>query len=321
MNGLGKHRAALPPEKVAIFAELLYFFQIFYVLAPPSVKLSLLFLYRRIFEHSRFLRLVYGVVGLIVVWAIIMTFLSIFNCKPISAFWTTKGTCLDFRQFAIGYAIVNIITDFAVWLMPIPSVWKIQLPQAQKIALSLIFAIGLLYVSLPLPYKPGSKWNWQTSRALTGSIPNIYSDCAAAIARLILSMLVLGEYDTTWLYAKGYMWSIIEVSTGIVCTCLPTMRIFLKAAFGGRFARLFGLSSGKARQQHPSTTPWSRTDECYNETGETRIIKLSSSGHRTELTDSNSHDPEWDAMSQRILVTNEVNIEMQPVKKTAVMKI
>ncbi|GAB1214133.1 hypothetical protein ATERTT37_003293 [Aspergillus terreus] len=290
MNGLGKHRAALPPEKVAIFAELLYFFQIFYVLAPPSVKLSLLFLYRRIFEHSRFLRLVYGVVGLIVVWAIIMTFLSIFNCKPISAFWTTKGTCLDFRQFAIGYAIVNIITDFAVWLMPIPSVWKIQLPQAQKIALSLIFAIGLF-------------------------------DCAAAIARLILSMLVLGEYDTTWLYAKGYMWSIIEVSTGIVCTCLPTMRIFLKAAFGGRFARLFGLSSGKARQQHPSTTPWSRTDECYNETGETRIIKLSSSGHRTELTDSNSHDPEWDAMSQRILVTNEVNIEMQPVKKTAVMKI
>lgn len=155
INGLGKHRATLPPEKVAIFAELLYFFQIFYVLGPPSVKLSLLFLYWRIFEHSRFLRLVYGMIGLIMVWAIIMTFLSIFNCKPISAFWTTKGTCFDFRQFAIGYAIVNIITDFAVWLMPIPSVWKIQLPRAQKIALSLIFALGLLYVSLPLPYKPG----------------------------------------------------------------------------------------------------------------------------------------------------------------------
>lgn len=102
------------------------------------------------------------------VWAIIETFLSIFNCKPISAFWTTKGTCLDFRQFAIGYAIVNIITDFAVWLMPIPSVWKIQLPRAQKIALSLIFALGLLYVSLPLPYKSGRTWNWQTSKALTG---------------------------------------------------------------------------------------------------------------------------------------------------------
>lgn len=140
------------------------------------------------------------------------------------------------------------------------------------------------------------------------------------MARLLLSMLVLGAYDSTWLYAKGYMWSIIEVSTGIVCTCLPTMRIFLKAAFGGRFARLLGLSSGKASQQRSSTTPWSRTNEYYTEIGETRNTNMSSSGHRTELTESNSHDPEWDATSRRILVAEEVNVEMQPVKKTAVMK-
>lgn len=146
INGLGKHRETLSPEQVATFAELLYFFQIFYVLAPPSVKLALLFLYRRIFEHSSFLRIVDGMIVLISVWAIVMTFLAIFNCKPISAFWTTEGTCLNFKQFAIGYAIVNIISDFAVWLMPIPRVWNIQLPKPQKIALSLIFALGLLYV-------------------------------------------------------------------------------------------------------------------------------------------------------------------------------
>jgi hypothetical protein len=29
--------------------------------------------------------------------------------------------------------------------MPIPRVWNIQLPKPQKIALSLIFALGLLY--------------------------------------------------------------------------------------------------------------------------------------------------------------------------------
>jgi hypothetical protein len=145
MSGLGKHREILSPEKVATFSELLYFFQIFYVLGPPSVKLALLFLYRRVFEHSSFRRIVNGMILLISVWAIIMTFLAIFNCKPISAFWTTEGTCLNFKQFAIGYAIVNIITDFTVWLMPIPRVWKIQLPKSQKIALSLIFALGLLY--------------------------------------------------------------------------------------------------------------------------------------------------------------------------------
>jgi hypothetical protein len=42
----------------------------------------------------------------------------------ISAFWTTEGTCFDFKQFAIGYAIVNIMSDFAGCLMPIPRVWN-----------------------------------------------------------------------------------------------------------------------------------------------------------------------------------------------------
>jgi hypothetical protein len=133
------------------------------------------------------------------------------------------------------------------------------------------------------------------------------------MARLLLSMLVLGEYDTTWLYAKGYMWSIIEVSTGIVCTCLPTMRVLLKTAFGGVFARIFGMSSGKASHQPSSNMPWSGTNECYNDIGEVRSAKVFSNAHRTNNI-SDSHDAGWDASSQRILVTEEVNIELQPGK-------
>lgn len=41
-------------------------------------------------------------------------------------------------------------------------------------------------------------------------------------------MLVLDEKDVTWFYSTGFMWSVIEVSTGILCTCLPTMRILLQ---------------------------------------------------------------------------------------------
>ncbi|KAJ6437900.1 cation transporter-like protein [Purpureocillium lavendulum] len=115
---------------------------------------------------------------LVALWGISSTFISIFNCTPVSAFWTRKGSCLDFKKFGIGYAIVNITTDFAVWLMPMPSVWAIQLPPSQKIALCLIFLLGLL---------------------------------------LVTSMLVLDEQDVTWFYSTGFMWSVIEVSTGILC--------------------------------------------------------------------------------------------------------
>ncbi|KAJ5774859.1 hypothetical protein N7457_009755 [Penicillium paradoxum] len=282
MNGLGKHRAILPPEEVAVFSQLLYFFQIFYVLSPPAVKLALLFLYRRIFEHSSFLRVVNGMIVLVSVWAVVMTFLAIFNCNPISAFWTTEGTCLDFKNFAVSYAIVNIVSDFAIWLMPIPRVWNIQLPKPQKIALCLIFTLGLF-------------------------------DCAAAMARLLLSMLVLGEYDSTWVYSKGYMWSIIEVSTGIVCTCLPTMQVLLKSAFGGALAKIFGMSSGKTSHQPSGVTPWSRSKEFWNDIGEAGSMDGFSNDHRTNDV-SRLGDADWDMSSQRILVTEEVKIELQPAR-------
>lgn len=130
---------------VAAFQKLLYFFQLFYVVGPPTIKLSLLCLYKRIFVVHRFLCLVYGMMVLISVWLIVSTFLAIFDCIPIHAFWTGGGRCLDFKGFGIGYAVVNITTDFAIWLMPIPMVWNVQIPTGQKVALSLIFILGLLY--------------------------------------------------------------------------------------------------------------------------------------------------------------------------------
>lgn len=127
------------------------------------------------------------------------------------------------------------------------------------------------------------------------------SDCAAAMARLFLSMLVLGQYDSTWLYAPGYMWSIIEVSTGVIGTCLPTMRVLLKTVFGGRFARFFGMSSGRASHLQSRNMPWLRSGG----TGE-NSASAHPSGHRLD----GISDSQWGVSSQKILVTEEVNIEL-----------
>lgn len=134
------------------------------------------------------------------------------------------------------------------------------------------------------------------------------SDCAAAMARLFLSMLVLGQYDSTWLYAPGYMWSIIEVSTGIACTCLPTMRVLLKVVFGSRMARVFGMSSWKASGHRSNNKPWTRGGTV----GEAGVVNFSFSDHRAgDISDS--HDPEWEASSRQVLVPEEMNIKLQRV--------
>ena len=128
----------------AVIMELLYVFQIFYILAPATVKLSLLLLYKRIFISPKCTRLFNACAIFIIVWATIMTFLGIFNCTPVRGFWTGEGWCFKFRSFAIGYAVVNITIDFVIWTLPLPLVWRMQLPVGQKVAITLIFILGLL---------------------------------------------------------------------------------------------------------------------------------------------------------------------------------
>lgn len=130
---------------VAAFQKLLYFFQLFYILGPPTIKLSLLFLYRRIFVSTRFLHLVHAMGLVMAIWLVVSFFLALLDCVPIHAFWTGGGKCISFKGFGIGYAVVNITTDLAVWLMPIPMIWNVHLPTGQKVALSFIFILGLLY--------------------------------------------------------------------------------------------------------------------------------------------------------------------------------
>lgn len=120
--------------------------QIAYVPAPPAVKLSLLFLYRQMFQYTRLLWFVYGMMVLIVVWGTINLFLVTFFCTPISALWTVNGKCLELDPYS--YAVINVVTTLIVWALPIPRVWRLQIPRGQKVALSLVIALGLLWVLL-----------------------------------------------------------------------------------------------------------------------------------------------------------------------------
>ena len=79
--------------------------------------------------------------------------ISTFICYPPSVFWTGEledGWCMDSRaqqKFYDANGALNIAIDLAIYIVPIPMLWRIQLPIRQKILLTFIFGLGLVAIA------------------------------------------------------------------------------------------------------------------------------------------------------------------------------
>ena len=56
---------------------------------------------------------------------------------------SVNATCaVNVPAFFIGNAVPNIITDWALLLLPIPYIWRLHQRRAQKVALCGVFGLG-----------------------------------------------------------------------------------------------------------------------------------------------------------------------------------
>lgn len=115
-------------------------------LAKISVCLFLL----RIFQFRAFYYITYVVVGLNAAIGIAWVFADAFQCDPVHLAWTgweklEPGTCIDFNTSTVINAFVNIAVDFAMVLMPIYEVSKLNMSKSKKLGVALVFAVGLVY--------------------------------------------------------------------------------------------------------------------------------------------------------------------------------
>lgn len=123
-----------------------------YALAVGLVKISITVLLMRIFVSQR-IKLAGGfIIGLSVLWTILTILVGLLLCKPITQNWepTPDGTCGN--QY-VGFGIVaaiDIFNEICLIILPIPSVWKLHLPQRYRIALAGVFGTGIMFVPLSL---------------------------------------------------------------------------------------------------------------------------------------------------------------------------
>ncbi len=131
--------------------------QAMYCPAITCVKGSILLLYLRIFPSSAkaFRICTYAVMGFVFSYAFAGFWISIFACTPTRRVWDIKlaqdhsgksGICVDRNMLSVAVASLNIISDAMMLILPIPLVWKLQLPLSQRISIIAMFAIACLYV-------------------------------------------------------------------------------------------------------------------------------------------------------------------------------
>lgn len=115
-----------------------------------SVKLSVVFLYRRVFKVVRGFNLYsIGLIALLAAWTVSFLLANILQCGTrLSALWTSADDTLRYCKAAApatyGFVVSDIITDFLVLISPIPVVWRMQVTTAKKIGILAIFALGTL---------------------------------------------------------------------------------------------------------------------------------------------------------------------------------
>jgi hypothetical protein len=100
----------------------------------------------RIFCIRPFKIAAYMATALAIIWAVASILMILTICRPLQKFWniTGPGQCGDLVTALITFGVLDVTVDLIILLLPVPMVWRLQMPLVNKIGLGCIFAMGIL---------------------------------------------------------------------------------------------------------------------------------------------------------------------------------
>ncbi|KAG7529984.1 hypothetical protein FFLO_05281 [Filobasidium floriforme] len=223
-HGLGLRDANILPEWELPLKRAEYVFSISYNPVLMATKSSILILYLRMSQANPFFRWAsVFLLGLVNTAGIVLAFLNIFQCSPVSAALHLvapgEAKCINLVYLYLCSAPVNVITDLAIVLLPLPILTGIRMERKQKYVVVGTFCTGLFV-------------------AVVDVIRIAYLQTA-----LYQQYRMMDENGTTrptdfgYTASYSYMWSAVEVNTGLICASVlvlkPLMKKISPKAWGG----------------------------------------------------------------------------------------
>ncbi|PVH91113.1 hypothetical protein DM02DRAFT_479113, partial [Periconia macrospinosa] len=202
--GLGSHANTLSTYEVERLSMYLYISIIVYCASLGLTKLAILMQYRRVFQTPRFQIWNWVFIAIIIGFTLATVGGGIFVCTPVQKFWKpeVEGHCINKSALWLAHAMMNIITDLMIIILPMPVIRSLQLKPSQKYLLMGIFAFGAVV-------------------------------CVISVLRLHSLAIIARSTDPSYDNAPAASFSAVEAWVAIICACLPTLRPLLSQWFSG----------------------------------------------------------------------------------------
>lgn len=197
----------------------MYIFSIMYNPVLMTTKSSILLLYLGMKSYVRFFR--YASIFLLCVVNIaglVLTLLNIFQCSPVSAAldWNPSedARCIQLVSLYLCSAPINVLTDCAIILLPLPILTSMRMERKQKAVLVATFCTGIFITVVDIIRIA------YLQEALTSAVESIDTTHA--------------PYDDfAWQVSLSFMWSAVEMHVGIVCACVLVLKPLVRRLFPG----------------------------------------------------------------------------------------
>jgi hypothetical protein len=120
-------------------------------------------------------------------------------------------------QYSWSNAVLNLVTDLAIFFLPLPVILRLNMSLGSKIGLVVLFSMGFFI-------------------------------CLTTALRMATLPLTLRTKEPTYESAPTNLWSFIEAATGVICACLISLRKSIGSLWPKKWRSRKGTSTGQYRQ-------------------------------------------------------------------------
>lgn len=119
-----------------------------YLFVAAAVKTSVTVFVMRIFPKKSIRRIGLGIIGFLVALTISGEFPLIFQCKPVRAAYdptVTSKVCFSSETLfgiTMYQGVLMFLVDVVIIILPMPTIWKLQMPVRRRQVIAGIFALG-----------------------------------------------------------------------------------------------------------------------------------------------------------------------------------